>query len=104
MAGFCYPLFFLLVVYPLIARYVRAKGSISDFATIIAAGLTGLVAAAFHLTVRFWSPNAFIVDFAFFAISAMVVAFYREGKHAFVMHTFVNSYIVGKVVGYCDIS
>ncbi len=102
--GFVVPLletlFFLLVVYPLLARYIKAKGSFHDFSTYIAAGLTGLVAAGFHLAVRFWSPNAFIVDLAFFAISAMIVAFYKEGKHAFAMHSLVNAYVVGNVVGY----
>lgn len=94
-------LFFLLVAFPQIQKFVKINGNLfgQNLQVYVASGVTGLLVAVFHLTVRFWNPEAFMVDFAFFALSALIVAKFKEGQQAFVMHAIINSYVVSKVSG-----
>jgi len=87
---------FLGIVLKLISRKLQMSENIKRI--LVPAGV-GLSAAAFHVTVRMFSPSALLVDFLFFFLSAILVMYKNELKQAFIAHALVNSIVLAGAIG-----
>lgn len=90
--------FFFGLVMPWIMKHLKFTYS-DKFKWIVCIVAIGLICSLFHYTAHIFSNEALIADFIFFALSGIVVLYYKDMTAASLLHIVSNSALIMGMLG-----